>query len=129
VGATGLYRLQWLRARPRDILWEIATSLNRSQGTSRASLLDEARHSAKSGDKSMIALVEEYDRIPQRVTGSIAALTAFECWNLLVILAALVGFNHVTTLAACPWVLPMLWPVGIVTVVITVYCVFAWTRG
>lgn len=52
----------------------------------------------------------------------------FETWNLLVIGAALVGFNHVPALAACPWTLPAVWPMAMVTVVITFCCVFVWTK-
>jgi hypothetical protein len=128
VGAVGLYRLQWLRARPRDILWEIATTLNRAQGTARASLLGEARRVAAS-DENMKILVAEYDRNPRRITNSIVAMAMFEAWNLLVIFSALVGFNHVPVLAGCAWTLPLLWPVAAVTVGVTGYCVFVWTRG
>lgn len=55
-------------------------------------------------------------------------LVIFEAWNLLVILAALVGFNHVAALAACPWTLRALWPVAVGTVAVTAYCVFVWTK-
>jgi hypothetical protein len=60
---------------------------------------------------------------------AVRVLRAFEGWNLFVIFLALVGFNHVSTLAACPWTLPALWPVGVVTVAVTGYCVFVWTEG
>jgi hypothetical protein len=56
------------------------------------------------------------------------ALAMFEAWNLLVIVAALVGFNHVPALAACVWTLRALWPVAVITAVLTGYCVFVWTR-
>jgi hypothetical protein len=55
-------------------------------------------------------------------------LVIFETWNLLVIGAALVGFNHVPALAACPWTLPAVWPIAMVTVVITFWSVFVWTK-
>ena len=55
-------------------------------------------------------------------------LVIFETWNLLVIGAALVGFNYVPALAACPWTLPAVLPMALVTVVITFCCVFVWTK-
>ena len=42
--------------------------------------------------------------------------------------AALAGFNHVPALATSSWALPIFWPVAVVTVGLTVYCVFVWTR-
>jgi len=76
----------------------------------------------------MKSLVDEYDRIPRSRARSVAAFGVFEAWNLLVIGAALVGFNHVPALAACPWTLRALWPVAVGTVAVTGYCVFVWTR-
>jgi hypothetical protein len=65
---------------------------------------------------------------PSRLRSTRLSLVAFEAWNLLVIFAALVGFNHVPTLAAYPWTLRALWPVAVGTVAVTGYCVFVWTR-
>ncbi len=127
VGALGLYRLQSLRARREGVLRDIsAVQLHPAQAT--AQLLAGARTRAKDGHPVLGELLHDYDSAPSRIRQSTKALWAFEAWNLLVIGMALVGFNHVAALAACPWTLRALWPVALVTVAVTAYCIFAWVR-
>jgi len=54
---------------------------------------------------------------------------AFEAWNLLVIGAALVGFNYVPALAAGRCTFWAIWLAALGTVVVTASCVYAWTKG
>jgi hypothetical protein len=126
VGAVGLYRLQSLRDRRRDLLRDIEGNLGHLPTTEEV-LLDEARRQAP--DRRLLTpLLQEAEQMPHRLRQSRRSLVAFEGWNLLVIFAALVGFNHVTALAACRWTLWALWPVALGTVAVTGYCVFVWTR-
>jgi hypothetical protein len=123
----GLYHVQSLRARPREILWEIATIIQASPtASSKDSLLSQAK--SRQGDHADLpGLVRKYGTIPARLQRSRWWLIGFEAWNLLVIGASLVGFSHVTVLASSPWTFCALWPVAIITVAVTVGSVIAWT--
>jgi len=56
-------------------------------------------------------------------------LIFFEFWNLIVIVASLVGFNYVREWAGAPWLSCGLWIVAVATALITVGSVWVWTRG
>jgi hypothetical protein len=58
-----------------------------------------------------------------------AWLIAFETWNIVVIFASIIGFNHLAWLSGSEWTLRTLWPVAGITAAITGYCVFIWTKG
>jgi uncharacterized membrane protein len=52
----------------------------------------------------------------------------FEAWNLLVIGAALVGFNYVPALASSSVTFGLIWGAAMGTVAVAAYCVFVWTK-
>lgn len=128
VGAVGLYRLQSLRARREGVLGDIsAVQLHPSQATDQ--LLAGARTRAKDGHPVLDEFLHEYDGASSRIRRSAKALWAIEAWNLLVIFAALVGFNYVPALASSPWTFFLvIWVAAVGTVVVTAYCVFVWTK-
>ena len=64
------------------------------------------------------------------LASSRTALLIFEAWNLLVIGLSLAGFNHIPRLvssSSCTFWGLLLAAIG--TVAVTIYCVYAWTRG
>jgi hypothetical protein len=138
VGAVGLFRLQSLRDQHRDAERELHVLAGRLTGREQDRIpLEEVLGIVKSGsgrgtnDPNVPAarkLHAEWTTFPSRRRDSSRALMLFEVWNLLVIGVALVGFNHVTALAVCPWTLRALWPVALGTIAVTIYCVFAWTK-
>ena len=138
VGAVGLFRLQSFRDQHRDAERELRVLAGRLTGREQDRIpMREVLEIGKSGsgrgtnDPNVPAarkLYAAWTTFPSRRRDSSRALILFEVWNLLVIGVALIGFNHVTTLAACPWTLRALWPVALGTVAVTVYCVFAWTK-
>jgi hypothetical protein len=142
VGAVGIYRLQGLvveHARNEHTLRGLlaGTVLSGSEVQNRpiAEVVSVARANTgeRSGLSSHVAMslrgaLAEWDAHPARRHRATRALIAFETWNLLVIFGALVGFNHVALLASSPWTLRALWPAALITVAVTVYCVFVWTR-
>lgn len=65
--------------------------------------------------------------IPRRRRSQLG-LVAFEAWNLLVIFAALVGFNYVPALASSSATFRAIWVAAVGTVAVTGYCVLVWTR-
>jgi hypothetical protein len=103
VGAVGLYRLQSLRDRHRDLLHHILDSLGH-RPAQEVDVLASARKQAPRFP-FLVPLVQEIDAIPRGLERGRWSLMVFEAWNLAVIGASLVGFNHVPTLAASPWTL------------------------
>jgi hypothetical protein len=91
-------------------------------------LLAEARRREKDY-AALSALLRDYDHVPGRFRQSARGLAAFEGWNLLVIGAALVGFNYIECLTAWKGTFWALWVAALGTVGMTGWCVFAWTRG
>jgi hypothetical protein len=138
VGAVGLFRLQSLRDRHRDAERELHVLAGRLTGREQDRIpmrevleivSSESSRGTNDPNVSVAATLRaEWTTYPSRRRASSRALILFEVWNLLVIGVALVGFNHLAGLAACPWTLRALWPVALGTVAVTVYCVFAWTR-
>jgi hypothetical protein len=127
VGVMALHRLQSLRARRGAVLHDISAALGHPTMTM-DQLLAGARTRAKDDHPRLATLLHDLDGALRQIKRSSQALAAFEAWNLLVIFAALVGFDHVVRLAACPLALHALWPVALVTAVVTGYCVFVWTK-
>jgi hypothetical protein len=126
VGAVGLYRLQALRDRRRNLISAMSDNMGHRAAPDEDVIAEARRHSP---DRPALAdLIRRVEPIPGLVADSRRSLIVFEAWNLLVILVSLVGFNHVAALAACPWTLRALWPVALGTVGVTGYCVFVWTR-
>lgn len=139
VGAVGLYRLQVLReqrreverdlrgiaAHPHVLAADVAARLPFKEILDGVQTASEGRGGIS--DLARDTLTRWRTALPL-LGRSQRALVLFEAWNLLVIFAALVGFNHVPELAACPWTLRALWPVALVTAGVTGYCVFVWTR-
>ena len=142
VGAVGLFRLQALSAEHTRTEQKIRSFMGEgplSRDLARTYPLDptikRAREvlggtvqTAPEIVDSLRAAMLEWDAYPRRRRRANRALLAFEVWNLIVVGAALVGFNHVPRLAATCWALPLLWPVALVTIVLTGYCVYVWTR-
>jgi hypothetical protein len=128
VGAVGLFRLQSLRDRRRDLMGDIVRSMGHRPAPEEAVLV-EARRQAPDRP-GVAAFIQEWEPIPGRLRQSRWSLMVFEVWNLLVIGATLVGFNYVSALVSRPalafWVL---WVAVVGTVGVTVYCVFVWTEG
>jgi hypothetical protein len=147
VGVVGIYKLQSLdaeQARHEATTRGLGAPMIGGQSNAYTMPMDKARETfdsvlaadaegkntgySKDTLDRLRAALAKLDRFPQRRRRVIRWLWGFEGWNLLVILASLVGFNHVMALAACPWTLRGLWPVALVTVVVTGYGVFVWTR-
>lgn len=143
VGAVGLYRLQALSAEHARIEQQIRSllaegplhrdvagtyPLGATIATAR-DVIDGTRQTSPEIIDSLWDAMSAWDAYPSRHQRAGRALRAFEAWNLLVIGAALVGFNYVPALAASAWALPLLWPVAVVTVGLTAYCVFVWTKA
>jgi hypothetical protein len=132
VGAVGLYRLQSLRderARNESTLRALHEAATGSPEAARRKTIEEIVDLIRADVVgNMPRALAGWAAHPARHRSATRALLAFEMWNLLMIFAALVGFNHVATLAACPWTFRVLWPVAAGTVAVTVYCVLVWTR-
>jgi len=127
VGAVGLYRLQSLRAHREDLLRDMRGRLMQPT-TARANVLAAAATAAKDGDKATGELLEEYNRIPDRLRWSRCALVIFEFWNLFLVAVSLVGFNYIKSWASSSWSFWGVWVTAIGTVAVTGYSVYAWTR-
>jgi len=147
VGAVGVYRLQLVREGQRtaerdvrglavaaelfgpDVHFRPMDEITQKVETARGHPVpqDFTRPYWKAAQAAGRAL-DDWRAFGPRLIRSRRWLVIFETWNLLVIGAALVGFNYVPALAACPWTLPALWPMAVVTVVMTFWCVFVWTK-
>ena len=140
VGAVGLYRLQVLREQNQGIERDVRgvaahPHLLGAEVAARMAFADifERVSQARSGTGAINRLANdtlvrwEPDRL--LVQQSQRALVIFEAWNLLVIGAALVGFNYVAPLAASSSTFWAIWVAAVGTVAVTGYCVYAWTRG
>jgi hypothetical protein len=138
VGAIGLYHLQVLREQHQEV---------------ERDLRGVAAHPAVLGPEvaARLPFDEIFENVLQASTGtgginrlardtlvrwqadrpllqrSQRALVVFEAWNLLVIGVALVGFNYVPALASSPTMFWAIWAAAVGTVVVTGYCMFAWT--
>ena len=124
VGAVGLYRLQILTTKRRDLyddMWAV-------QGRTPVSTREQVINSARTGTSRLgREKVEEYDRLKAPLQSSRNALIILEVWNLVVIGASLGGFNHVDFLRTWAGTFCTLWLVALGTVGITAYAVIAWT--
>jgi hypothetical protein len=143
VGAVGLYRAQSLRdehtRNETTLRGLLAVAIGGPETASRQTIEEIVRLTRLNAIErssapvavvaSMRRALAEWETYPARRESAIRALFAFETWNLLVIFAAIVGFNHVSALAACQWTLPALWPVAAGTVAVTAYAVVVWTKG
>ncbi len=121
VGAVGLYKLQSLRG-------EHARNEHTIRGALGGSVLTLTITPEPVKVRLRDALAE-WDEFPNRQQRATTALIIFEAWNLLVIVASLVGFNCIREWAGAPWLSWALWFVAVVTAVITVGSVWVWTRG
>ncbi len=126
VGAVGLYRLQALRDRHREVFNMIAAVLRHTPATTAENLLAEARRRERDHPQVTL-LIAEYEGLPGRLRISRRSLIVFEVWNLLVVGASLVGFNHVPRLVGSWWMSWALWGIALGTAGTIVYCVTAWT--
>ena len=140
VGAVGVYRLQFLRnehARNEQTIRGILFHLldRQAQMMPLDQLLQAARNHVAdpksllpaSGRDGLARALTEREGFPNQRWRMTRALYFFEGWNLLVIGLSLVGFNHISVLASSPWTFWALWPVAIITAVVTVRSVVAWT--
>jgi len=126
VGAVGLYRLQSLHNRRRDLLRHIWESLGDLPAPEEDVLTEARRHMANR--PALAAMVRDVEPIPKHLQQSRQWLMALEAWNLLVIGATLVGFNYVSGLASSAWTSGALWLTAVGTVAVTGLCVFVWTK-
>jgi len=90
-------------------------------------LLDAAKERA-AGHPTIPGLLRDYAAMPGRIKWSAVGFVVFEAWNLIVILAALVGFNCLPSLVGSPYMYWGLLLVAVGTVGLTAVSVFAWTR-
>lgn len=141
VGAVGLFRLQSLRDQRRDAQRELQVLAGRLTGreTNRIpmgevlGIVEAAPKDAgrKKDDPNVLAAIElhgEWMAAMPRLRHSSRALMAFEAWNLLIIGAALVGFNYVPALAASAATTCGIWIAAVGTVAVTGSCVYVWTK-
>ena len=143
VGAVGLYKLQSLRGEHarnehtiRGALGGSVLTLVQAQVLPLEEIIRDARGAQGPGtitpEPVKVRLrdaLAEWDEFPNRQQRATTALIIFEAWNLLVIVASLVGFNCIREWAGAPWLSWALWFVAVVTAVITVGSVWVWTRG
>lgn len=141
VGAVGLYRLQALRdqhTRNEEKLRQFLTSATLDPGkvarTSSEDIVESVRQRMERSSatdpaiENMRHALTKWDTFPNSFSRATRTLLVFEAWNLLVIDGALVGFNYVPALAVSPWTFWGIWVVAVVTVAVTAYCVFGWTK-
>jgi len=139
VGAVGLYRLQLLRAAQDTIERDVRGLASRANlvGSDLAALYPFRRIAADVAKaipegEALIAAQEalkDWNAFPSIIQRSRNALIVFEVWNLCVIGVSLAGFNYISLLVLSPWMFWALWATAVGTVGVTVYCVYAWTRG
>lgn len=127
VGAVGIYRLQSLTNRRRDLHARIHQLTGNSPNMTDQQVLDSARKQ-EADIPGMAALLDEFYALAPVPRSSGLALVIFEAWNLLVIGASLVGFNYVPLLVSSPWTFWAVWVAAVGTVSVTAYSVYAWTR-
>ena len=127
VGAVGLYRLQSLASTQRDLYRDIRVAVGAPTLT-QGDVLARARGDYKTSP-AVQDLLKQYDAVPPKVDSSRQALMLFEGWNLVVIGASLVAFNHVPALASCRWTAWAVWTVAVGTVAVTARSVYAWTKA
>jgi len=127
VGAVGIYRLQSLTSRRRGLHARIHQLIGNSPNMTDEQILDSAMNQVDI--PGMTNVLHEFDALKAVLYSCRLALVIFEVWNLLVIGASLVGFNYVEGLKAWEGTFWTLWAVALGTVMVTVYSVYAWTRG
>lgn len=125
VGAVGVFLLQTLTYRQRDVYDNLIAVFRSPDRMTRQQFLDRARGYNEPRVQEQVTAL---DTLRCRVRSSRKGLIVFEGWNLLVIGASLVGFNYVPLLISWPWTFWALWATAIGTVGVTGYCVYAWTR-
>jgi hypothetical protein len=141
VGAVGLFRLQSLRDRRRDVDGELRVLAGRLTGREadriphrEVLMIVEAKQkeAGKDNDANVVEAADlhrERAALTPRLAMSSRALLAFEAWNLIIIGLALIGFNYVPTLASAAWTATAIWLASLGTVSVTGYAVYTWTRG
>lgn len=138
VGAMGIFRLQRLhdeRAKLETAIREVRFELgghDTSLRTHSMTRVVEWFHARDKRDQTVEAIlpsVEAWCAIPSRLGRSRCWLIIFETWNVAVIGATLVGFNHVTALTCGPLTTPLLWVITLGTAAITLVCVTVWTES
>jgi hypothetical protein len=142
VGAVGVFRLQAIRDRRRDLEREMRALAPRM--TQDFALTQPLQHvfetvhpltrncqdcpDVRDRIRTFYLAVRDWWATGPLFDSSRSALFVFEVWNLLVIGVSLVAFHHLGWLASCRYTFWALWPVAIITVVLTGWCVYAWTR-
>ena len=126
VGAVGLYRLQSLANTQRDFFRDLHVAIG-TPSLTRDGVLERARGQAEA-TPVLRDLLKEHDAVRPKVDSSRRALMLFEGWNLLVIGASLVAFNHVPALASCRWTSWAVWAAAVGTVAATARSVYVWTK-
>lgn len=147
VGAVGVFRLQLVREAQRtaerdlrglagaaglfgpDVHFRPMDEITQSVETARGNPVPQSfTHPYWQATQAAGRALDAWRAFAPRLIRSRRWLVIFETWNLLLIGAALVGFNYVecvTTWAGAFWAL---WAVALGTVAVTGWCVFAWTR-
>ncbi len=141
VGAVGLFRLQILRDQRKDVERGLRVMTDRLGTVGHDVTLvpmheilegiDKARLKQEAGQLVLQAVLRErcrWEAFAPHIQRSQCALIAFEVWNLIVIGAALVGFNFIAPLKGVWWVAWVFAAASVGTVIVTLYCVIVWTR-
>jgi len=139
LGAVGIFRLQVLRERhaalEREVRgWALEATRHDYWLMPMEEVLTRIKQSEKDGNTSPYLQKfkdarARWESFPDQIARNRDALLVFESWNLLVIVASLVGFNYVRPWAGAPWLSWALWFVAVLTALFTVGLVWVWTRG
>ena len=142
VGAVGIFRLQTLRDQHAALEDEARRWAQETTGQydffrmSMEILQERMEELEKAGTIAQSPHLNKYKetrarwkRVPDLIKDSRLALRVFEVWNVLVIVASLVGFNYVSEWADAPWLCRALWLVAVSTGLITLGSVWVWTLG
>ena len=140
VGAVGLFRLQALREGRRSaeqtlrsLLVDISFGASQAYALPLTEILAAAKWVGENAEKvgrdraaKVIEAHTAWNGFGPGVHRSSVALSVFETWNLLVILASLGGFAHVPALVCQSWTTWAVWLIALVTVVVSGVAVFVW---
>jgi len=133
VGAVGVFRLQVLREQRRTAEQDLRM-LAHELGIGRLDVpvvpLRQVVELVRRTDRDVPAreALHRWEAFVPRIRQSRWALIVFEVWNLIVIGAALIGFNYLSAMTCARWTSWALWVVALITVFVTLSCVIVWTR-
>ena len=144
VGAVGLFRLQILREQRKeedqtrrlyiyaeqqpDGRWKTPKGFGPFVGPAEWVEQEIQRLERLNPSHPVVPFQRRWEASARPIRASRIALLFFELWNVSLIAASLIGFNYINAWACARWTSYALWGVAVVTLCVTLYCVYVWTK-